>query len=401
MPRLAQPPTAFGTLALALSLWLAQPIAGEEVRAFPQAGGAVVYTDIDARGRLLEIDYGRRSARELGRFEVSSEDPPLLVQGWVLGDGEQAVLLLLEPTQDPGWHGRLHLYSQGSPRLQATSVRLDLTAGDFAFLPLSEELAFVEYRDTRSGHITRLVLDVSRNMVRGGFDFPLADDVLHSWPGEGRYLYLARPLEPGLRKVDLEARQATEVTDLSSLLPAEEQTTFAFVGALSDQYALVNRKYLEADQIQLFLVDLDRLEVVAASPQLPFFTGRFRLEPQQDGVRIACTVERVVQGHYQATGRIRQFVRRGREIQPVGEVRFDPEVQIALRDRSGSYQVFDRVRFDYVSLLEVERRVLQSLPGAYPESVGSGAAKWFAQAVEELRHNDVPHRPLRKLRIED
>lgn len=377
----------FGTICLLIVLFdsAVQPLRGEEIQSRRKEGSVSRYVDVNSQGHILEIDYAGQKARVVGTIEIPNSSPPIVWQAWFFDNADLGIFLLLEPSHVRGWFGRLYIYSKASLQLQSTSVRIDLT-GDFGFLPVSEKLFFVEYLDTLSKKTVRLVFDASENKIAGSFDFPVSYHTIYAMSATGANLFVSNRLEPVLYKFDIESRKSILVQNAATLLGHEDPNGWAFVGALGRRYALIGKKHQITDSVEWFQIDLENMQEVAKSAPMPFFSGEFFVETDGEGKdSISCIEQHIVDAHYQATGKIYQFVRRGDRIEPAGEIVFSPKTEVALRIDKGRYEILPRYDFDYISLLTLRKKVFLELPGHYSPDLVPWASEVFNKSAKQFR----------------
>lgn len=384
----------FGWTACIVAL-LCVPTSGfpgaEPVQTHPDVGCQAVYVDIDHLGRILEIDYSRGTGHVLGNIDLTSQAPRLLMEGWVFDRGQRAALLLLEPAMTPGWFGRIYLYSgRDGSMLQETSVRIDLTSGDYGILPLNATTMLIEYQDTQRQQRTRLILDIAGNSVIGTFDFPIPSRARYAYSTDGSRLYVAAQMEATIQILDVSSYRRLSAVDVGESM-ASDPAVKTVVGALTAGDVLANKYWLDQTGMELVLWNMVSGRARAVSQRLPFLPGRYFLTSasENEELEIAGCIERVVSGRYEPTGRFDVFSVKNRRIMANRTIEFNPKTETVLYINGDGYARLPRSEFNYISLLAVRKKVLEQMPGRYTPALVSRARDALAQSIEMLANPET------------
>lgn len=370
--------------------------AAEEIQYVRSSGDGVIYHDVDMDGRVLEIDYAASSAHVIGELDLEATSSRMLHLGWLTANGKM-LLVFVEPIKEHGVWGRFHLFDPASGTLRKSSLVADVT-GEFAITILDRELAYIQYFSRRQGEAERFVLDMARNRVVSDFDFDLRYESLFAVSNDDPALgYLVESQQFPLRTIDLVAHRIVEARIPEDLRTAHDRHA-VFVVALEPPHLLATYKGVNRETQELRLLETASLDLVARSGPLPSFSGKYLIETDEQGVEILCVENRVEQGRFVEVGRVRRFrvPAEGTLMEELQGLTYDPESEVVLRTREGTYDTFPRYSFDYVSLLEAGRTVMVQFPNGLPDGMS-------LREAYEILEGDMAKPgslPARKLRIE-
>ncbi len=340
----------------------AQQIRGEEIKTSPKWGDNAVYYDINDNGEILEIDYGKQQGRIRGKTDRKSYDPAIIWEGWV--SHRYACLIMLEPSIERGWFGRLYLYSMNK-MIQKTSLLIDLD-GDTAFLPVSETVNYIQYNEFGTKKVRRFVLDMSENgAVRDTFAFDLRVNSIYSISHSDNSMFFAHHSK--ILKIDLTHNETVSEIDVSPILSSDKKKGYLiFIGAFHKDHGLVTKKNLNDNTTKLYVISLSTLQITAESEYLPFFTGKYYFdENDSNKLIISCVTEK---SRSEPTGTIRRFMVKKSKIAPLDSIMFDTEKEIALREK-GLFKIYPRYSFDYLSMLTIRKKIVSEIRRFTPDIV--------------------------------
>lgn len=366
-----------------------------EIRSHPRVGDDIEYFDLAADGRLLKIHYGRDTATEVGKVDLSGLRSALPWQGWILPDGSWVLLSLENGTKRPLF-GRIYLGSPHSP-LQATSFRPAL--GEFEILPLSERVVLVQWTEPGNHSIVhRHRLDPSRNALIGAFDFSLHSGSFSA--SVGRHHYLSHALSDRITSHQEAGWNQTSTIEIGDYLANAVLGSF-FVRALTPNAVLVLHQAASNQWTKLYLLALPGLSLIAESESLKRIAGRFRIfRDQPDSWKVFWFEQTVGSGQILPASKVHQFVQEGARLRHESTRNFDRKSEMMLWDREQNRMLKIPIhRYDYVSRIELTREVFRELNGAPPPSLVEEAVARHRRRLE-TRLSEESAIEVRRLRID-
>jgi hypothetical protein len=263
----------------------------------------------------------------------------------------------------------MYIYSSAKDSIHKTDILID-TNGDLAFLPVTATNCYLKFNDPMTKSEKRIVLDITQNHIKGGFDFFIDQRSVYSISEDSMKFYLAHPLDAKIQQVDIQNDQIVSEVDFGqSILTGDAKVKERFfVRALTSKLAIIARKNIAHNRIKLFLIDLSSMDAIAETVEIPFFAGKFFIDDANSHqVVISCIVETIEKGRRKPTGSIRQFISREGEIMALKEIAFNPEKEIPLKQENNYFGIYPKYQFDYISKLEIRDKIQDKIWRGFPK----------------------------------
>ena len=311
-------------------------------------GDCSIYYDLSAAGDLLEINYVTHVARRLGRLSDANIPSNAIVTGRYLPRGSMAYLWASQPAKAKA---RLWMLDVTAEETWQTDV-LMVVGGDSVAVPVARDTLYL--RDYEED--TSRVLSLLSNTGPRSFTFELREETPVSVSEDGEYLFVAnRPPMCQICKVCLQSGAVIERIPADSFRITGCDDTVYRYACMAGSHAVLSSHSGSKPGIQLQLVNLATGSAEARSG---------RMAPSPAGFSRAVLV-RTDSGHAlynigvssgradaSPTGVVCGYRISSGGFQEIPTVTYGPSEKIVLVDASGASVLADRVRFDYISMLE-------------------------------------------------
>ncbi|GMV95441.1 MAG: hypothetical protein AMXMBFR82_52190 [Candidatus Hydrogenedentota bacterium] len=341
---------------LELRKWLPEIFAPPPTSLFPvpRLGEPIEYYDLDASGRLLRIDYAGRRATVLGRIPVDAFAPSAVPWGDFVVGGDC-----------------LHLFSSTPGKSPAHLLRYDLTDGVISRVatpfealsfcgaqPISRSGSAFSYLDEAGAYVSRLVTFDGQTEVTvlnpgAGPALPVISDA------SSLYTYHPSSTQSSLvLKVDLRSGETVDEIHAEQIPQADASEVYLPIGAIDGAYAVLLKHLNDAEGSTVYLLDLDRKEIIARTRNPILRVGAtWQIGPILGEQSHLLSFEHppILRDDSVSECTMHLFtVDLGAgEISLAKTMLYDPAREIPLLKADTGIEVFARYRFDYVSMRDL------------------------------------------------
>lgn len=350
---------AVGILAFPVSAFAATPGELQRFEALPEPAGSSVYYDIDAHGRILEIDHPARKARVLGRVPVEELSPgESRLWGRYVPEQKFAYLFAGKPYARGRENiHRLYTYDLTRQELKKHAVFIGMDYEDGRIVAISRDTLILEPAGEVVGRIYNPLVSAFSGMTTLS-----AHDIAHgkwtAFPAENRVLFCdALPRDVAIVNCDVDTGEHSQCL-LSEVIPRRSEKTTLSVSHLNRLVALVVVWEQGSDSAVSAVVSLHRERPavrVIASAELPKFVSKSRVAPLADGGFAVYRFGESPRGFARLTGEIQCFyVEEGIEgFRQTESITFEPRTELPLIAEDGHVVIASRCLFDYVSMSDI------------------------------------------------
>ena len=350
-----------------------------------------VYLETDATGRVLEIDYGKCSAKVIGKLDFGEREVSSFCTLHTNHARSEFYAFLQEGTSKKM---RFHVATRADMHLRPTEIVIDIDS-DLSVTPM-KGVALIWYAGAEVEDRKKLIVDVQSGKSIGNFDFDI-HPAGQNWTSEDdSTLYCVsqnKELGPFLRIVHINPKLSNRIIKLSDIPSPGYQGTQVNICSVSPQQILLSTgEYIKPSEIskepsppfQLHLIQLPALTptAISANERTPFM-GKLYLLGKGQIVYVGLQRGERVSALFPSGKYIVSTVK-GDRIVTEGKVQqYNPVTEILLKDGTGSVKPYAKYKFDYVSVSELVQEQYET------RGSGENDASILARLTEQMKKDST------------